>query len=205
MEEHIIVLNMHHCTNKPKRKPESTALKLLAVSGAFLTGLLVGCALSASPSTPCASPQEAPSPQESHLQEELAELQPALEFEQEFEQEPEPVATYLGNYRITAYCACEKCCGVRDRPVAEDGYVIVRGAQGTELVNHVSVACNLPFGTKLQIDGLDGTFVVQDRTANWIQERYDGMIIDIYCDTHEGCYEYLSGMPEYMEVYQLDD
>ncbi|WP_301003091.1 hypothetical protein, partial [uncultured Duncaniella sp.] len=73
-----------------------------------------------------------------------------------------------------------------------------------ELVNHVSVACNLPFGTKLQIDGLDGTFVVQDRTANWIQERYDGMIIDIYCDTHEGCYEYLSGMPEYMEVYQID-
>lgn len=200
MEEHIIVLNTHHFTNKPKRRPESTALKLLVVSGAFLTGLLVGCALSASPSTPCASPQEALSPQE-----ELAELQPALGFEQEFEQESEPVATYLGKYRITAYCACEKCCGVRDRPVAEDGHVIVCGAQGTELVNHVSVACNLPFGTKLQIDGLEGTFVVQDRTANWIQERYDGMIIDIYCDTHEGCYEYLSGMPEYMEVYQVEN
>lgn len=205
MEERIIVLNMHHCTNKPKRRLESTALKLLVVSGAFLTGLLVGCALSASPSTPSDNLQEVPFYPPEEIIENLPLLQPALEFEQPPEQEPEPVATYLGKYRITAYCACEKCCGVRDRPVAEDGHVIVCGAQGTELVNHVSVACNLPFGTKLQIDGLDGTFVVQDRTANWIQERYDGMIIDIYCDTHEGCYEYLSGMPEYMEVYQLDD
>ena len=87
----------------------------------------------------------------------------------------------IGEYTITGYCSCEICCGeyAKNRPNG-----IVYGASGEVLRSNYSVASPLPFGTKLEIDGL-GEYVVQDRTADWIVERYDGKIIDIYFNTHE--------------------
>jgi 3D (Asp-Asp-Asp) domain-containing protein len=87
----------------------------------------------------------------------------------------------LGEFRITAYCACEKCCGewADNRP---DGKVI--GAAGIELKAGVSCASTLPFGTVLDIDGL-GEYIVQDRTAKWVVDEYGENIIDIYFDDHE--------------------
>ena len=84
-------------------------------------------------------------------------------------------------YTITAYCECELCCGkwAKDRP---NGVVV--GAMGKPLKENYSVASPLPLGTKVIIDGL-GTYEVQDRTADWIVERYDGKIIDIYVKRHE--------------------
>ena len=55
---------------------------------------------------------------------------------------------------------------------------------GKPLKENYSVASPLPLGTKVIIDGL-GTYEVQDRTADWIVERYDGKIIDIYVKRHE--------------------
>lgn len=111
---------------------------------------------------------------------------------------PEPVL--LGTYRITAYCSCEKCCGewAKNRP---DG--IVYGASGEELVAGVSCASPLPFGTVVEIEGL-GEYVVQDRTAAWVVEKYGEQQIDIYFDNHEAACEfglkylnvYLKGEPE---------
>lgn len=112
--------------------------------------------------------------------------------------EPEP--EYLGEFRITAYCSCEICCGkwAENRP---DG--IVYGASGEELVAGVSCASPLPFGTTVEIEGL-GEYVVQDRTAAWVVEKYGEQQIDIYFDNHEAACEfglkylnvYLKGEPE---------
>ena len=118
----------------------------------------------------------------------------------------EPVRRLHGSCRITAYCACEICCGewAKDRPLDVNGNPIVYGASGQVLTPGVSVACSLPYGTEIQIDGLPGTYIVEDRTAEWIQDKYNGMTVDIYMPTHKSCYELLSGKPEWMDVYILE-
>lgn len=118
----------------------------------------------------------------------------------------EPVRRLHGSCRITAYCACDICCGewATDRPADENGNPIVYGASGQVLTPGVSVACSLPYGTEIQIDGLPGTYIVEDRTAEWIQDKYNGMTVDIYMPTHESCYELLAGCPEWMDVYVLE-
>lgn len=120
-------------------------------------------------------------------------------------QEVEPITTkseeiepiYLGNYRITAYCACKKCCGAwaENRPNG-----IVKGAMGVELTPGYSVASPLAFGTKLYIEGY-GDVVVQDRTASWVVDKYNGEIIDIYFDSHE---EALNFGVRYADVYKIE-
>lgn len=119
----------------------------------------------------------------------------------------EPVRRLHGSCRITAFCACSVCCGewANNRPLDENGDPIVYGASGKELTPGVSVACSLPYGTKIQIDGLPGTYIVQDRTAEWIQDKYNGMTVDIYMDSHEACYELLAGVPEWMDVYIVEE
>lgn len=100
---------------------------------------------------------------------------------------PQPDYTDLGIYTITGYCACEKCCGewAKNRP---DG--VIYGAEGTELINGVSVANNgFPFGTRLFIEGW-GEVIVQDRTAGWVNDKYNGKILDIYFDSHEQAVEF---------------
>jgi 3D (Asp-Asp-Asp) domain-containing protein len=76
----------------------------------------------------------------------------------------------------------------------------VIGAAGVELTPGVSVAAPLPFGTELMIDG--HRYVVQDRTADWIADRYDGKIIDMYFDSHEAALEW--GKRQ-VEVYEIND
>lgn len=87
----------------------------------------------------------------------------------------------LGEFRITAYCPCEICCGnwAKNRP----GGIVV-GAAGTELHEGVSIASPLPFGTRVYIDGI-GEYVVQDRTASWVAEKYNNELFDIYFDNHD--------------------
>lgn len=114
----------------------------------------------------------------------------------------EPIETgteeneFIGNFRITAYCSCKKCCGkwADNRPNG-----IVYGASGKELKAGVSVASPLPFNTKLYIDGL-GEYVVQDRTATWVVEKYGEGIIDIYFDSHEEASKF--GL-KHLDVYRV--
>lgn len=93
--------------------------------------------------------------------------------------EPEPVL--LGGFRITAYCSCEKCCGewAKNRPNG-----IVYGAAGVELKAGVSCASPLPLGTVVEVEGL-GEYIVQDRPAQWVIDKYGENQIDIYFDNHE--------------------
>lgn len=103
---------------------------------------------------------------------------------------------YLGNFRITAYCSCKKCCGkwADNRPNG-----IVYGASGAELKAGVSVASPLPFGTEVYIDGL-GDYVVQDRLANWVVEKYGENLIDVYFDSHEDAWNFGC---KYLDVFKV--
>jgi len=79
---------------------------------------------------------------------------------------------------ITGYCSCTACCGEwnENRPVDENGNVIIYGASGRVLESGYSCATNsLPLGTIIYIEGY-GTRRVDDRGT-------DG--IDLYYDSHE--------------------
>ena len=93
----------------------------------------------------------------------------------------EPTMESLDEYRITAYCPCEICCGIwaKNRP---NGIVV--GAYGIELKPGVSIAAPFPAGTKIYIDGI-GEYTVQDKLASWVVEKYDSKVIDIYFESHE--------------------
>lgn len=93
----------------------------------------------------------------------------------------EPAMESLGEYRITAYCPCEICCGEWANKRTNG---IVVGAYGVELEPGVSIAAPFPAGTKLYIDGI-GEYTVQDKLATWVVEKYDSKVIDIYFESHE--------------------
>lgn len=102
----------------------------------------------------------------------------------------------LGEFKITAYCPCEKCCGywATVRPADENGEPIVYTASGKIAVQGVSVAADtsiLPFGTVLVIDGHE--YTVQDRGG-----MVKGNHVDIYFDSHEAAKEWGT---QYMEIF----
>ena len=108
-----------------------------------------------------------------------------LESETQVETEPETAVEYisLGEYKLTAYCACEKCCGAwaKNRPLDKDGNPIIYTASMAEAKQGVTVAADtdvLPFGTVILIDGHE--YTVQDRGGG-----VKGNHIDVFFDTHE--------------------
>lgn len=86
--------------------------------------------------------------------------------------------TDMGEYTITAYCSCKKCVG----EWYTDGPTI--GSGGVELLAGVHCASPLPNGTKVIIEGI-GLREVQDKTADWIAEKYKDKVIDLYFENHE--------------------
>lgn len=89
-------------------------------------------------------------------------------------------------YRVTAYCACSKCCGkwANNRPVDSNGNPIVIGAAGVQLIPNISCGnVNLPFGTQVKLDGY-GTVTVHDRGADWLVDKFGENYIDIYMSDH---------------------
>ena len=123
----------------------------------------------------------------------------------DLEPEPNPYIKYVnyGECRITAYCGCSKCCGkwANNRPLNEQGTPQVVGASGEVLSPNISVASSLPFGTKLRIAGLEQEFVVQDRPAQSILNKYNDMIIDVYFESHEAAIQFASTIDDYREVF----
>lgn len=80
---------------------------------------------------------------------------------------------------ITAYCPCEKCCGIwaKNRPNG-----VVYTASGEVAQEGVTVAADwdvYPAGTVLYIEGM-GEYIVQD-----VGGAVNGNHIDVYFDTHE--------------------
>lgn len=86
--------------------------------------------------------------------------------------------TSLGEFKLTAYCPCSKCCGVwaENRP---NGIVYTANGAVAEGGKTIAVDTDvIPYGTEVQIDG--HTYIAQD-TGGAIK----GNKIDVYCETHE--------------------
>lgn len=97
--------------------------------------------------------------------------------------EPEPVLTELGEFKLTAYCSCSRCCGkwAECRPEG-----IVYGASGEELIAGYSVAVDtsvIPYGTVLVING-------QEYEAMDCGGAIKGKRIDIYFNEHEDAVQF---------------
>lgn len=90
---------------------------------------------------------------------------------------------YLGDYKLTAYCACEICCEewALNRPVDENGNAIVYTASGTVATQGRTIGVDpkiIPYGTEVYIAG-QGWFVAEDTGAIGVNH------IDIYMNSHE--------------------
>lgn len=93
--------------------------------------------------------------------------------------------TYLGNFKLTAYCSCEKCCG---QWAANAGVT----ASGAQCVEGVTVAMGgVPFGTQLSING--HIYTVQDRGTAYGH-------VDIYFSSHSAALQF--GL-QYADVYMV--
>lgn len=85
--------------------------------------------------------------------------------------------TYAGEFRTTAYCACEKCCGEWADGITASGALAV---EGVTIAADTSI---LPFGTNVVIAGNE--YTVQD-TGSAIR----GNRIDIFFADHNAALEY---------------
>lgn len=100
----------------------------------------------------------------------------------------EPEIISLGEYKVTAYCACEKCCGKTDG-ITKSG---VRAKEGVTIAADPNV---IPLGTEVIIDGHE--YIVQD-TGGAIK----GNRIDIYFDHHQEALEF--GV-QYKEIFTMKE
>lgn len=96
---------------------------------------------------------------------------------------PPVTKTYLGSFRVTAYCPCELCCGyfANERPKDEFGNPIIYTASMNIAEEGVTIAADvsmLPFGTVLEVGG--HRYTVQDRGG-----AIKGYRLDIYFENHE--------------------
>lgn len=106
--------------------------------------------------------------------------------EKEAAQEPiieQPKRISLGEFKLTAYCSCVKCCGfwAYGRPLDENGNDIVIGASGERLYQGVSVAVDpavIPYDSKVYIGGKE--YIAHDCGG-----AINGNRIDVYFDKHE--------------------
>lgn len=106
----------------------------------------------------------------------------------------------LGEFRLTAYCSCEKCCDywATIRPKDEQGNPIVYTASGAIAQENHTVAVDptlIPYGTKLLINGK--IYVAEDCGG-----AIEGNRIDIYFSSHE---EAVKFAVQYAEVFIVEE
>ena len=96
----------------------------------------------------------------------------------------------IGEFKVTAYCSCKKCCGVwaENRP---NGVVYTASGEKAEAGKTIATDTSvIPFGTEVKIG--DTIYTAQD-TGSAVK----GNVIDVYYDSHE---EALNHGSKYQEV-----
>lgn len=116
---------------------------------------------------------------------------PQVELKRELKQEWKT----LGEFKITAYCSCVRCCSIwaKNRPLDENGKEIVYTASGERAEAGKTIAVDtsvIPFGTEVKIG--DTVYTAQD-TGSAVK----GNVIDIYFDSHEDAVKHGA---KYLEV-----
>ncbi len=84
-------------------------------------------------------------------------------------------AEYLGNFKLTAYCNCARCCGTAGNATAS-------GVMPTS--NHTVAMGGIDFGTKLLINGT--VYTVEDRGTPYGH-------VDIFMDSHSEALQFGMG------------
>ena len=102
----------------------------------------------------------------------------------------------LGNFKLTAYCACELCCGkwAYNRPIDGNGDEIVYGSIGERLKEGYSIAVDptvISYRTEVVING--HTYKAQDCGG-----AIKGNRIDVYFEDHQAA---LNFGVQYAEVF----
>jgi 3D (Asp-Asp-Asp) domain-containing protein len=90
--------------------------------------------------------------------------------------------SYLGTFKLTAYCPCAQCCGWENGPTASGVY---------PTAEHTVAMAGVPFGTKLLINGR--IYTVEDLGTPYGHA-------DIFMNSHGTCLQFGVG---YAEVYQV--
>lgn len=119
---------------------------------------------------PVETPPEAP-----------VEIEVPVEVPEEVPEEPAKEIVSLGEFKLTHYCPCKKCCGKEpDHPA----YGIT--STGTVATEGRTIAVDpdvIPYGTEVIVCYADGT------TVTYIAEDCGGSIkgnrLDVYMDSHE--------------------
>ena len=115
-----------------------------------------------------------------------AGIETVLEKELPSVQQRELTLVSIGDYKLTAYCSCERCCGKWSQ--------FNKTASGTTPQQGRTVACNsLEFGTRIVING--SVYTVED-TGNMGTN-----VIDIYFNSHEAA---LNFGVQYAEVHKFE-
>lgn len=124
---------------------------------------------------------------------EIESSEPVIEVkeivkEPEITPEPEIERVSLGEYRITAYCACEVCC-----PGTSDGIT----ATGTIATEGRTIAVDpdvIPLGSIVEINGVE--YVAED-----VGGAIKGDRIDLYFNSHEDALEW--GV-RYLDIFLIE-
>lgn len=100
----------------------------------------------------------------------------------------------IGEFKLTAYCPCEKCCGIwaKNRP---NGVVYTASGAKAEAGKTIAVDPDvIPYGTEVKIG--NHTYIAQDSGS-----AIKGNKIDVYFDSHEAA---LAHGVKYAEVYMKE-
>lgn len=105
----------------------------------------------------------------------------------------------LGNFKLTAYCSCSKCCGkwAYNRPIDENGNEIIYGSIGERLKEGYSIAVDptiISYRTEVVING--HTYKAQDCGG-----AIKGNRIDVYFEDHQAA---LNFGVQYAEVFLVE-